>query len=260
MRQTLSRGVFAAAAATGILSLYGSAALADTNATGVAEDSPGVLSGTSVQVPVKVPLNVCGNTVNALAALNDSFGNACGNVASAAPTASSSGTSSTGTSSGSTSGTSTGTSSTSGDTSGTRAVGVTEGSPGLLSGNNVQVPVDLGANVCGNSVDVGAVFNEANSNGCVNEEGYGTDEPAPVPSLPPVVSTPTPAPVPSTVPPSPVAPPKVETPAPVVEEPGTPPVLAETGSGPVMAASAAGAALLAGGVMLYRRGRATAQR
>ncbi|MER5397528.1 chaplin [Streptomyces sp. NPDC002599] len=79
MRQNLSRGVVLAAAATGIMSLYASPALADSNATATASDSPGVASGNNVQVPVNVPLNVCGNTVDVVAALNPAFGNSCAN-------------------------------------------------------------------------------------------------------------------------------------------------------------------------------------
>ncbi len=41
--------------------------------------SPGVLSGNLAQVPVHVPINVCGNTVNVIAALNPTFGNVCVN-------------------------------------------------------------------------------------------------------------------------------------------------------------------------------------
>ncbi|MFF5531786.1 chaplin [Streptomyces cinerochromogenes] len=77
MRQTLSKGMAVAAAATGMLSLYGGAALADSRADGAAQGSPGVLSGNSVQAPVTVPVNVCGNSVDAAAALNPAFGNSC---------------------------------------------------------------------------------------------------------------------------------------------------------------------------------------
>jgi hypothetical protein len=79
LRQTLSRGVFAAAAATGILSLSCSAALADSNAAGVTSDSPGVASGNNAQAPLDLPVNLCGNTANAVAALNGAFGNTCAN-------------------------------------------------------------------------------------------------------------------------------------------------------------------------------------
>ncbi|MFE9880047.1 chaplin [Streptomyces sp. NPDC005784] len=79
MRQNLSRGVVLAAAATGIMSLYASPAIADSNATATASDSPGVASGNNVQVPVNVPVNLCGNTVDVVAALNPAFGNSCAN-------------------------------------------------------------------------------------------------------------------------------------------------------------------------------------
>ncbi|WP_317443446.1 chaplin family protein [Streptomyces collinus] len=79
MRQTLSKGMVVAAAATGMLSLYGSQALADTGAQGAAQHSAGVLSGNTVQVPVNVPVNVCGNSVDVVAALNPAFGNSCAN-------------------------------------------------------------------------------------------------------------------------------------------------------------------------------------
>ncbi|MFF5309492.1 chaplin [Streptomyces massasporeus] len=81
MRQTLSRGMVAAAAATGILSLCGGAALADTAADGVTKDSPGAASGNTVQAPIDVPVNACGNTVDVIAALNPAFGNSCADEA-----------------------------------------------------------------------------------------------------------------------------------------------------------------------------------
>ncbi|WP_328871499.1 chaplin [Streptomyces sp. NBC_00287] len=54
-------------------------AFADSGANGVAVDSPGVLSGNVVQVPIHIPINVCGNTVNIIALLNPAFGNTCVN-------------------------------------------------------------------------------------------------------------------------------------------------------------------------------------
>ncbi|KJY22003.1 chaplin, partial [Streptomyces sp. NRRL S-444] len=63
--------VVAAAAATGGLVLAGAGlAHADASAQGAAIGSPGVLSGNVVQVPVHVPVNVCGNTVNVIGLLN----------------------------------------------------------------------------------------------------------------------------------------------------------------------------------------------
>ncbi|MBT2452658.1 chaplin [Streptomyces sp. ISL-43] len=56
----------------------GSAA-ADSTAEGAAVGSPGVLSGNLAQVPVHIPINVCGNSVNVIGALNPAFGNTCVN-------------------------------------------------------------------------------------------------------------------------------------------------------------------------------------
>ncbi|WP_051942779.1 chaplin [Streptacidiphilus rugosus] len=41
-------------------------------------------------------------------------------------------------------------------------------SPGFLSGNIVQVPIDADLNVCGNSVNVVGVLNPAVGNRCAN--------------------------------------------------------------------------------------------
>ncbi|GAA3913115.1 chaplin ChpD [Streptomyces lacrimifluminis] len=54
-------------------------AFADAEAEGFAAHSPGVLSGNVVQVPVHVPVNVCGNSINVIALLNPAFGNTCVN-------------------------------------------------------------------------------------------------------------------------------------------------------------------------------------
>ncbi|MCF2529711.1 chaplin [Yinghuangia sp. KLBMP8922] len=69
------------AAATGGLALAGGGvAMADAEANGAAVGSPGVGSGNSVQVPVHVPVNVCGNTVSVIGVLNPAFGNFCANT------------------------------------------------------------------------------------------------------------------------------------------------------------------------------------
>ncbi|MFC7257583.1 chaplin [Streptomyces lutosisoli] len=54
-------------------------AFADAGADGAAANSPGVLSGNVIQVPVHIPVNVCGNTVDVIALLNPTAGNACSN-------------------------------------------------------------------------------------------------------------------------------------------------------------------------------------
>ena len=55
-------------------------AAADSDAQGAAVHSPGVVSGNVIQVPVDIPINICGNTVNIIAALNPAFGNTCVNA------------------------------------------------------------------------------------------------------------------------------------------------------------------------------------
>ncbi|MFD9848142.1 chaplin ChpH [Streptomyces parvus] len=73
--------VVAVAAATGGLVLAGAGmASADAGAQSAAIGSPGVLSGNVVQVPVHVPVNVCGNTVSVIGLLNPAFGNTCVNA------------------------------------------------------------------------------------------------------------------------------------------------------------------------------------
>ncbi|MGW5124770.1 chaplin [Streptomyces sp. NPDC004069] len=69
------------AVVTGALVALGMAgpAFADSGATGTAANSPGVLSGNVIQLPVHVPVNVCGNTVDVVALLNPAFGNTCAN-------------------------------------------------------------------------------------------------------------------------------------------------------------------------------------
>ncbi|WEH28931.1 chaplin [Streptomyces sp. AM 3-1-1] len=66
----------AAAALTGSAGL----ASADAGAQGGAAFSPGVLSGNAVQIPVHVPVNLCGNTINVVGLLNPAFGNTCVNA------------------------------------------------------------------------------------------------------------------------------------------------------------------------------------
>ncbi|OQR65058.1 hypothetical protein B6E66_05635 [Streptomyces maremycinicus] len=55
-------------------------AMADAGAQGAAVGSPGVLSGNVVQVPINIPVNVCGNSISVIGLLNPAFGNTCANV------------------------------------------------------------------------------------------------------------------------------------------------------------------------------------
>jgi hypothetical protein len=73
----MRNGAVLAALVGGIMLAGGGVAAADTDATGAVVGSPGVLSGNLIQIPVDVPINVCGNSVNLVGALNPAFGNTC---------------------------------------------------------------------------------------------------------------------------------------------------------------------------------------
>ncbi|MFD3483702.1 chaplin [Streptomyces sp. NPDC058665] len=72
----------AATLVAGVLLAVGAAgpAVADSGAQGAALNSPGFLSGNVVQIPVHVPINACGNSLNAFALLNPTAGNTCVNA------------------------------------------------------------------------------------------------------------------------------------------------------------------------------------
>ncbi|WP_059008560.1 chaplin [Streptomyces specialis] len=75
--------VVATAAVTGSLMMAGAGlAVADSgaDAKAAAVGSPGVISGNNVQVPIGIPINLCGNTINIIALLNPAFGNTCVNA------------------------------------------------------------------------------------------------------------------------------------------------------------------------------------
>ena len=66
--------------ATGALVVVGAgAAMADTTAHGFSTHSPGVVSGNTIQVPVSVPVNACGNSISVIGILDSAFGNNCQN-------------------------------------------------------------------------------------------------------------------------------------------------------------------------------------
>jgi hypothetical protein len=46
-----------------------------SHADGQAQGSPGVVSGNVIQVPVHIPVNAVGNSVNVIGVLNPAFGN-----------------------------------------------------------------------------------------------------------------------------------------------------------------------------------------
>ncbi|MFE1285348.1 chaplin [Streptomyces sp. NPDC058751] len=334
MRQNLSRGVVLAAAATGIMSLYASPALADSNATATASNSPGVGSGNNVQVPVNVPLNICGNTVDIVAALNPAFGNSCANGPvsqgrhaaphhpaqhdagpaqhlgrgadhGGRPDGDTAGRGAERGGHGGPSGEHAGQGGHGGehrgqggygdehrgqggygderggygdsgygdsgyghsgrtspgnghpgarhadDRSGSSSYGGTHGSPGVLSGDLVAVPVDVPVELCGNTLDVIGLLNPVFGNSCGHhhtpQAHQRTPDDCPPPAAPP--RTPARHTPPVKVHEQPPAPP-------TVPRQYTPPTLAETGSEGVLINAGISAALLVGGTLLYRRSRA----
>jgi len=257
MRQGSRRSLITVAAASGALATLtgGTAAYADSGAQGGAAHSPGVASGNNVQVPVHVPVNVCGNTVDVVGLLNPAVGNRCSNGGHGKGHGGRPG----------------------GNAGGSGAQGGAHGSPGVGSGNNVQVPVDVPVNVCGNSVDVVGLLNPTHGNRCANEApsrpehpgGHGGDQPSAPGTHHPAPQHPAPHhPAPHH--------PAPDRPAPQpAEHSGTHPHahaqpqlphqqgpshpegrLAETGSGSTLGVvGPLGAGLLVGGYVLYRRAR-----
>ncbi|MFE0206551.1 chaplin [Streptomyces sp. NPDC058985] len=248
----------AAAAATGILSLCGSPALADSQADGAAKNSPGVASGNALQAPVDVPVNACGNTIDVIAALNPAFGNECENDSDESKKSGSGGDTSAESDTDASDADASGTDASSTGGSGADASATAVGSPGVGSGNALQLPIEVPLNLCGNTADLIAALNPVFGNECENRSeeppGYGEEEPPP-PTTPPTEEEPPPPP--SEEEPLPPAEEEKTPPAPQTEQP---PVLAETGSEGTLGAAAAGAVLIAGGAILYRRARATATR
>ena len=178
--------------------------------------SGGVLSGNAVQLPIDVPINLCGDSVLAASAAVSAGSTNCAIGSASSSTSSTSGSMSGGAAGGTTSsggiastgsgiGTSTGSgsssssSSVSGSTSGSSSMSMsssgssafadTTGAGGVLSGNAIQLPIDVPVNICGNLVSVIGVLTSVSPVSCT--EGA----PAPMPSTSP---SGTPSPTPST--------------------------------------------------------------
>ncbi|MGW2511202.1 chaplin family protein [Streptomyces scopuliridis] len=205
MRDLISKGLLTAAAASSVLSMSGGYAQA-VDADGAAVGSPGVLSGNTIQVPLEIPVNVCGNTVDPIGVLNPAFGNACANTSSApkhashpapaphsdpaphaappaheappehatrpAPEADDDVTPAAPPHSHAPHHGAPGHASPGGhhdeDASSTHASTVAAGSPGVLTGNALETVLDIPLNICGNSVDLIGVLNPAFGNFCAN--------------------------------------------------------------------------------------------
>ncbi|MER8028378.1 chaplin [Streptomyces bauhiniae] len=75
----IAKGLVLTSAAVAAVAGGAGIAAADSGAQAVAANSPGVLSGNVVQIPVHVPVNLCGNTIDVIGLLNPAFGNTCVN-------------------------------------------------------------------------------------------------------------------------------------------------------------------------------------
>ncbi|MFJ9420215.1 chaplin [Streptomyces sp. NPDC101227] len=229
----IKKVIAASAAAGGLLLASAGTTLADSGARGAAVGSPGVLSGNVVQAPIHIPVNVCGNAVHFVGVLSPALHNTCANIDKHH-----------------------------GHGGGARAEGVAKGSPGVLSGNLVQLPVHAPVNVCGNTASVLGVLDGAFGNDCANIERHGHrrhhsqmhHKPQQHHDKPSTQHRPPAAP--GHHPAAPVVTPAMghhphhHIAAPVRPE------LAKTGAAEKLGlASAASAGLMLGGVLLYRRGR-----
>ncbi|WP_323178558.1 MULTISPECIES: chaplin [unclassified Streptomyces] len=224
MRRVTRNGVIAVAAASGAMALAGPVSVAfaadgGSAASGATADSPGVLSGNTVQLPVHVPVNVCGNTVNVVGLLNPAVGNSCVNRSASGKHAAGKATS-----------------------GGSAAHGSGKDSPGVVSGNTVQLPVHVPVDVSGNTANVVGVGNAAvgNESGNVSGHAHHCAKPAPKPSAPAKAH-----------------------PQPVTAQRATPrqaPSLAHTGADQTLPAAAASVALVLGGVAVHRSFRRRATR
>ncbi|WP_280641349.1 chaplin, partial [Streptomyces afghaniensis] len=160
----------AVAAASGAMALT-VPAYAGSGAEGSAAGSPGVVSGNTVQLPVHVPVNVCGNTVNVVGLLNPAAGNSCANKDD-------------------------GRAGRPGKPGGAVADGSGKDSPGVVSGNGVHLPVDVPVNVTGNSVNVVGIGNASAGNESSNTPGdrpvrpHHPPKPVPKPAHPAPAATP----------------------------------------------------------------------
>ncbi|MFF7446304.1 MULTISPECIES: chaplin family protein [unclassified Streptomyces] len=152
MRRVTRNGVLAVAAVSGAMAVS-MPVHADSMSDGDTAGSPGAVSGNTIQLPVHVPVTVCGTTVNVVGLLNPAAGNTCGNRGGTATPA---------------------------PADAAAEGGVTD-APGVLSGNGLQLPVHVPVHVSGNGVSVVGVGNAAVGNESVNTPG---DRPRDTPVTP----------------------------------------------------------------------------
>ena len=233
MHAFVRKGLLLSATTGALVMGYASTAAAQGDSAtthGAASDSPGAVSGNVAQVPADVPIQVCGDagaagsalvgardndcftkdaTAKAVGAAADSPGAISGNVASVAANVP---VQACGLAGGALAADVTAHDNDCVD-EGTHALaeGAAADSPGLVSGNVLQLSADVPVQACGDSVGLLAFATAAKDNHCVN----GAPEMAPPVMAPPPVECPPGAPCPQ--------PPPVECPPPVTTCPPPPP-------------------------------------
>ncbi|MEW2625418.1 chaplin [Streptomyces sp. NPDC048106] len=222
--------MIALAAASGAIAVAGPV-YADSTADGAAVGSPGLISGNGIQLPVHVPVNVCGDTVNVVGILNPAVGNRCANTGGTKDATTQGGAANGG---------------------GATATSAEKDSPGVVSGNGIQLPIDVPVNVSGDSVNVVGLLNPAVGNHSENTSSTHATAPVTPPRATPPVRTEPPA-----RPQEPPTHPVEDPPAAGRQSTGA---LAHTGADGTLIAGFVGAASLVGGAALYRRFRAAAPR
>ena len=258
MHGLVKKGLLLSLASSTLLFTGASFAAADSaTATGHTHGDAGLATGNVIQGAAENPINVCGDTVNAVAAGDrahenrctdgpgtrssihgtsiDSSGAVSGNVVGATANVPIQACGLTATVVGSAN-----------DAEGNRcadedssatAVGTAVGDEGAVSGNVIQLTENAPISICGDSANVVGVDNQATDNSCVNgarrrhdDEPVAEAEPCPppveLPCPPPVMETPCPPPVelpcPVPVMETPCPPPVMETPCPVPTDVDTP--------------------------------------
>ncbi len=73
----IAKGLALTSVAAAAVAGTAGAAVADSGAQGAVSQSPGVISGNAAQIPIHLPINLCGNSINVIGLLNPAFGNEC---------------------------------------------------------------------------------------------------------------------------------------------------------------------------------------
>jgi ChpA-C len=132
MQGFAKRGLALVAATSGLVMATAGIASAQASATGGTDHSRGVASGNSLNTPVSVPLNVCGNQVTAISVVERTHGQYCKI----------------------------------GGGQGATAHGGTHRSGGILSGNSLNTAVSVPLNLCGNQVGAIGAGNSVGGSDC----------------------------------------------------------------------------------------------